>query len=183
MGVLGWEPAFRSCRETMVLPRYYWEASQVGQSAPRPSFHAWECSRWHTEQPLVPEDWDPSMGNCLHIIHGSSKQRTPNHAPSKQKNCPFTPCFSAVMGHSRSPTQRVRGPYVQRGGDKFGRKSSVTCIWVELNGQETFAKKLRDLNSRPGSAALVPGQDTLLFWAVFPHLKVLYPSSSYFVWI
>lgn len=89
---------------------------------------------------------------CISFMDHPSK-RTPNHAPSKQKNCPFTPCFSAVMGHSRSPTQRVRGPYVQRGGDKFGRKSSVTCIWVELNGQETFAKKLRDLNSRPGSAA------------------------------
>ena len=40
------------------------------------------------------------MGNCLHIIPESSKQRTPNHAPSKQNNCPFTPCFLAVMGHS-----------------------------------------------------------------------------------
>ena len=48
-------------------------------------------------------------------------------------------------------------------GINLEEKSSVTCIWVELNGQETLAKNPRDLNSRLGSAALIPGQDTLLF--------------------
>ena len=109
--VSGWEPAFRSCRETEVLPRYYSEASQVGQSqasGPRPSFHARQCSSdtqsnlssLRTE--ILP--WAPA---CISFLdHPSTGLLT--MPPSKQKNFPFTPCFSAVMGHSRSPTQRVR---------------------------------------------------------------------------
>ena len=66
------------------------------------------------------------------------------------------------MGHS-IPYPEGEGLMYRGVGINLEEKSSVTCIWVELNGQETLAKKPRDLNSRLGSAALIPGQDTLLF--------------------
>lgn len=77
-------------------------------SGPRPSFHARECSRDIQSNLLsLRTEILPWVTACISFLDHPSKGLL-TMPPSKQKKFPFTPCFSAVMGYSRSPTQRVR---------------------------------------------------------------------------